>query len=184
MADIVRSIKDAINTGEYKDPTGIAERQEVNAEEAEQIRQHKVSEDPFYSNAMKAVENIKQEKATPEMKESVMQEQPMFFKTADGQAYGFTYQGKIYVDPKIATSEAPIHEYGHLWCDMKRKTDPKEWNEIKNVMLTDDVVKLTVSRSRWISSAGRIPPPMTTSIHGSAAWMTSRHTMRLSKKNP
>ena len=40
MSEIVRSIKDAIKTGEYKDTTGLAEREEVNAEE---IRQHKTS---------------------------------------------------------------------------------------------------------------------------------------------
>ena len=28
-----------------------------------------------------------------------------FFRTADGEAYGFTVGGKIYIDPRIANSE-------------------------------------------------------------------------------
>ena len=39
LADIVRSIKQALYSGEFKDPTGIAERQEVNADT---IREHRV----------------------------------------------------------------------------------------------------------------------------------------------
>ena len=39
LADIVRSIKQALYSGEYKDTTGLAEREEVNAE---QVRMHRV----------------------------------------------------------------------------------------------------------------------------------------------
>ena len=39
LADIVRSIKQALYSGEYKDTTGLAEREEVNAE---QLRMHRV----------------------------------------------------------------------------------------------------------------------------------------------
>ena len=39
-----------------------------------------------------------------------------FFRTADGNAYGFTAGDKIYIDPRIATAETPIHEYAHLWA--------------------------------------------------------------------
>lgn len=69
-----------------------------------------------------------------------------FFKTSDGYAYGYTKGGKIYVDPLIATAETPIHEYDHLWCEMKRQTAPEEWNEIKQVMLNDEVVKPIIDR--------------------------------------
>ena len=64
-----------------------------------------------------------------------------FFKTPEGYAYGFTYQGKIHIDPRIATSETPIHEYGHLWAEMKRQSAPEEWEQIKQTLLTDEVVK-------------------------------------------
>jgi hypothetical protein len=83
---------------------------------------------------------------TPEMKESVMEGQPMFFKTNDGYAYGFTYRGKIYIDPSIATSETPIHEYGHLWAEMKRQSAPEEWNHIKQTLLADKLVEPFVEK--------------------------------------
>ena len=70
------------------------------------------------------------------------------FKTSDGHAYGFTYKGKIYIDPRIATSETPIHEYGHLWAEMKRQTAPEEWDAIKNVLLNDKLVKPIIDRVR------------------------------------
>ena len=69
-----------------------------------------------------------------------------FFKTSDGHAYGYTYNGKIYVDPRIATTETPIHEYGHLWCEMKRETAPEEWKAFKKIMLNDKMVKPIIDK--------------------------------------
>lgn len=57
-----------------------------------------------------------------------------FFRTADGEAYGFTVGGKIYIDPRIATSETPIHEYAHLWAEALRKANPKEWQNVVGLM--------------------------------------------------
>lgn len=37
------------------------------------------------------------------------------YRTRRGDAYGFTLNGKIYLDPRIATSETAVHEYSHLW---------------------------------------------------------------------
>lgn len=71
---------------------------------------------------------------TPEMKESVMEGQPMFFKTEDGEVYGFVKDGKIYIDPRIATAETPIHEYTHLWTASLRKANPKAWEQLKKLM--------------------------------------------------
>ena len=92
LADIVRSIKQALYSGEFEDTTGLAERQEVNAAG---IR---------------------------------------FFRTSDGHAYGFTKDGKIYIDPRIATAETPIHEYSHLWASAFRKANPEEWANIVELM--------------------------------------------------
>ena len=69
-----------------------------------------------------------------------------FFKTPDGHAYGYTYKGKIYIDPRIATAETPVHEYGHLWCEMKRDTAPEEWGKMKEVMLGDKKVQPIIER--------------------------------------
>ena len=66
-----------------------------------------------------------------------------FFRTADGHAYGFTAGGKIYIDPRIATAETPIHEYSHLWSYAMRELNHEEWANIVELMkgttLWDDV---------------------------------------------
>lgn len=95
LADIVRSIKQTLYSGEFEDTTGLAERQEVNAEITDRVR---------------------------------------FFRTAKGEAYGFTVGGKIYIDPKIANTETPIHEYAHLWAASLRGQNPKEWQNIVELM--------------------------------------------------
>lgn len=95
LADIVRSIKQALYSGEFEDTTGLAERQEVNAKITDHVR---------------------------------------FFRTAKGEAYGFTVGGKIYIDPKIANTETPIHEYAHLWAAALRGQNPKEWRNIVELM--------------------------------------------------
>ena len=68
-----------------------------------------------------------------------------FFLTPDGHAYGFTADGKIYVDPRIATAETPIHEYSHLWSTALREQNPKEWKNIVELMkgtaVWDEVVR-------------------------------------------
>ena len=58
----------------------------------------------------------------------------MFFKTENGEVYGFVLDGKIYIDPRIATAETPIHEYTHLWTESLRKANPKAWDQMKKVM--------------------------------------------------
>ena len=57
-----------------------------------------------------------------------------FFRTPGGEAYGFTVDGKIYLDPRIATAETPIHEYAHLWADMIRNVNTEAWNDIVGLM--------------------------------------------------
>ena len=57
-----------------------------------------------------------------------------FFRTPGGEAYGFTAGGKIYIDPRVATADTPIHEYAHLWAGALRQANPKEWNNIVELM--------------------------------------------------
>ena len=57
-----------------------------------------------------------------------------FFRTANGEAYGFTVGGKIYVDPRIATSETPVHEYAHLWATALRSGNAEEWQNVVGLM--------------------------------------------------
>ena len=57
-----------------------------------------------------------------------------FFRTANGEAYGFTFGGKIYIDPKIANSETPVHEYAHLWATALKANNAKEWQNVVGLM--------------------------------------------------
>lgn len=92
LAEIVSSIQQALYSGEYKDTTGLAQREEVNADKVR------------------------------------------FFRTQDGQAYGYTLNGKVYIDPRIATAETPIHEFAHLWAEALRKGNAKEWANVVSLM--------------------------------------------------
>lgn len=58
-----------------------------------------------------------------------------YFISADGVVYGFVKDGKIYIDPKIATAETPIHEYCHLWADALKRANPEAWERLKETML-------------------------------------------------
>ena len=65
LVEILKSIKQTLYSGEYKDTTGLAEREEVNIRDG--VRFRVVEPTPtFYSNAERAAENVKQDKATPE----------------------------------------------------------------------------------------------------------------------
>ena len=57
-----------------------------------------------------------------------------FFRTANGEAYGFTVDGKIYLDPTIAGAETAIHEYTHLWATALKNANPKEWSNIVSLL--------------------------------------------------
>ena len=57
-----------------------------------------------------------------------------FFRTPGGEAYGYTANGKIYIDPRIATAETPIHEYTHLWSTALQQNNPKEWQNVVRLM--------------------------------------------------
>ena len=74
---------------------------------------------------------------TPEMRNSVMEGQPMFFRTKDGEVYGFVVDGKIYIDPRIAKPDTPIHEYGHLWAQALRQAEPRAWEQLKSEMFKE-----------------------------------------------
>ena len=69
-----------------------------------------------------------------------------FLRTADGEVYGLVKDGRIYLDPKVATSETAVHEYTHLWGDMLRRKDFEQWNhtvkELKNSVLWEEVKEL------------------------------------------
>lgn len=57
-----------------------------------------------------------------------------FFRTPNGETYGFTVGGRIYVDPRVATADTPIHEYAHLWASALRQGNPEEWRNVVGLM--------------------------------------------------
>lgn len=96
LVDIIRSIQQALYSGEYKDTTGLAVREEVN------------------------IKNICINQKT--------------FKTSDGEVFGYIFNNNIYIDPRIATAETPIHEYAHLWAEALRQQNPDEWENVVSIM--------------------------------------------------
>ena len=66
-----------------------------------------------------------------------------FLRTADGEVYGLVKDGRIYLDPKVATAETAVHEYTHLWGDMLRRKDSEQWShtvkELKDSVLWEEV---------------------------------------------
>lgn len=51
----------------------------------------------------------------------------------ENNIYGFAYDGKIYADPEIATSNTYAHEYTHLWDSYTKETNPELWQEGKDI---------------------------------------------------
>ncbi|MBR6806149.1 MAG: hypothetical protein IKM47_06515 [Bacteroidaceae bacterium] len=71
---------------------------------------------------------------TPEMRENVMQGQPMFLRTSDGTVYGWTVSGKIFLTPEGVNPNTPVHEYTHLWASAIEQRDPGLWAEVVEAM--------------------------------------------------
>lgn len=172
LAEIVKGIKQALYSGEYKDTTGLAEVQEVNRdiilnERASGADLYKELEEAFGSD--KAASGFLSETgfvgvSYPAQYASggrvdgarnyvIFNESDMritdhvrFFRTSEGEAYGFTVGGKIYIDPRIAGVDTPIHEYAHLWASALRQVNPEEWKNVVELMkgtpVWDEVRKL------------------------------------------
>ena len=68
------------------------------------------------------------------------------FRTKDGEVYGFTDGKKIYLDTKKMKPETPLHEYTHLWCDMLRHVNSKEWENVKKLFDKVDGLKEEVKK--------------------------------------
>lgn len=71
---------------------------------------------------------------TEAMKASVMEGQPMFYKTPNGIVYGWTDGKKIYLTEAGLNPNTPIHEYTHLWAKAMMQRNPKGWNNIKKLL--------------------------------------------------
>lgn len=97
--------------------------------------------DLYQNNTMHSID------VTNEMRISVLQGQPMFraMKTSKGEVYGFTYNGKIYLDPTTLNLEAPVHEYTELWCSVIEKQNPALWAKGVELLKQTDTWKVVNS---------------------------------------
>ena len=80
-----------------------------------------------------------------------------YFRNGDHEVYGFVNNGTIYVDPRIATAETPIHEYTHLWAEVLRVNNRDEWKNIVQMMKDTPEVWNEVRRLYpWIKDENQI----------------------------
>ena len=82
MADIARSLRQTLYSGEYIDLTGLAEIQEVNPEQLREFRIYHGDSVIFNESDVRITEHVR------------------FFRSSKGESYGFTMNGKIYIDPR------------------------------------------------------------------------------------
>lgn len=68
------------------------------------------------------------------------------FRSANGEVYGFTVDGKIYLDTKKMKPETPLHEYTHLWTEALRNSNPTEWENVKGLFDEVEGLKEEVSK--------------------------------------
>ena len=57
-----------------------------------------------------------------------------YFKTPNGEVYGFVYEDKIYLDPTNIDPKAPVHEYTELWCREVAKANKPLWDRGKELV--------------------------------------------------
>ena len=68
------------------------------------------------------------------------------FRSSNGEVYGFTVDGKIYLDTKKMKPETPLHEYTHLWTEALRNSNPTEWENVKGLFDEVEGLKEEVSK--------------------------------------
>ena len=55
------------------------------------------------------------------------------FLIKNNRTYGFTHNGKIYLDPEVMNSDAAVHEYTHLWDKYIQTTNLTLWEQGKEI---------------------------------------------------
>ena len=56
------------------------------------------------------------------------------FQTSNGEIWGIYHKWQDYIDPSVVNADTPIHEYTHIWAEVLRENNPKEWNNIVGLM--------------------------------------------------
>ena len=64
-----------------------------------------------------------------------------YFRTPNGEVYGFTIGGRIYLDSSKMNAETPIHEYTELWSKVVAENNPELWRRGKELLTETDTWK-------------------------------------------
>lgn len=66
-----------------------------------------------------------------------------YFRTQEGEVYGFTADGKIYLDSERMNAATPMHEYTELWSQIVARENPELWMRgvelMKRTLVWDEV---------------------------------------------
>lgn len=92
--------------------------------------------------AVKIVTNFDNPKIGPE--NIVPQDKKTrYFRTPEGEVYGFTAGGKIYLDSERMNAATPMHEYTELWSQIVARENPELWMRgvelMKHTLVWDEV---------------------------------------------
>lgn len=52
-----------------------------------------------------------------------------YMKSENGEVYGFTFDGEIYIDEDLVNSNVLAHEYTHIWDNYVQKNNPNLWQK-------------------------------------------------------
>ena len=58
-------------------------------------------------------------------------------KNEQGDNYGFTYKGEIYLDLRKVDAELSLREYSYLWCEALQRVNPDNWNNVIETLKDD-----------------------------------------------
>lgn len=81
----------------------------------------------------------KNEKAFYEKREEYWEnkyknENVQYMKSENGEVYGFTFDGEIYIDENLVNSNVLAHEYTHVWDNYVQKNNPDLWQKGMNCL--------------------------------------------------
>ena len=61
-------------------------------------------------------------------------ENVQYMKSENGEVYGFTFDGEIYIDEDLVNSNVLAHEYTHIWDNYVQKNNPDLWQKGMNCL--------------------------------------------------
>lgn len=88
------------------------------------------------------------------------------------RVYGFTCQGKVFLNADELNPEAPLHEYAHLWATALRVANPTEWEHVVQLMRGTAVWQELSDRYQGSLSGDRLAEEVVATYSG--RWGTER----------